>query len=306
MVMRTVDVINLGIDRNFLRICEEKKLIDPKRVDSEWITNKNYVPREYTQKEIEIVWNAYLCRKMGLSFEEIKALNRGEEVCTRASLSKMISKYENQIQELQAIVDFMKYVKGFGFIPSPPSESLGSTDFKNYLIDFINQIDHDRSIKKYIEFTDRFANIADFEKITDDDVACFDTLTEELALSFDVTEIDTNGQIILSLKEKTHLDPMCDDVQSIIRLLYDSQKRAHKNANMSAWDFAYTYVYMLLLDSDLSAFFKNALGEDVFDFLVLALLAFLYIEDSEEFKEHIGDPEKLFNSNSKNSIKEVD
>lgn len=303
--MRTIDVINLGIDRNFLRTCEEKKLISPQRVDNDWIIDKNYIPREYTQKDIEVVWHAYLCRKMGLSFEQIIALNNGEEICTRASLSKIITKYENQIQELQAIVDFMKYVKGFGFIPTPPTESLGSTDFKNYLIDFINKIDKDKQFKKYFELTEQLANITDFENIPDSSLENIEALADEINAQYDETELEINGKLMLSIKEKSHLDPMCDEAQAIIHSFYDIQKKTNKNSGMTPWDFGYAFAYMLLLlDSDLNVFFKNVLGEEAFNFLLMALLAFLNTENPELFVEHFGDPQSIFKHKPKQNKKE--
>ena len=95
--MRTNDIIKTGINRNFLRECEVRHLIEPNRIDSDWIVNKDYTPREYSQEDVEIVWNAYLCRKMGLSYDQIKALNRGEEISIRESLNNIINKYEKQI-----------------------------------------------------------------------------------------------------------------------------------------------------------------------------------------------------------------
>lgn len=283
--MRTNDVLKLGIDRNFLRACEDHSLITPERVDNEWITNKNYVPREYSQKDVETVWNAYLYRKMGFSFDEIKTLNKGEEVYTRASLTKLIKKYENEIEELQAIVDFMKYVKGLGFIPTPPSESLGSSDFKGYLRDFIDDLDKDKTVKKIIEFVGAVADVNDLELISDAETANIEMLMNELSQSFNENEIDDNGKMFLSLKDKMHLDPMCQEVQEIIGFFYDFQKRTNNDYTISAWDFAYSYIYLLIPDSDISAFFKKALGEDGFEFLLSALLAFLKINEPEKFDD---------------------
>ena len=45
--MRTIDVTKLGIDRNFLRQCENQKLIQPKKIPSEWIVHEEYTPKEY-------------------------------------------------------------------------------------------------------------------------------------------------------------------------------------------------------------------------------------------------------------------
>lgn len=53
--MRTIDVINSGIDRHFLRKCINKHIINPIRKDNEWIINKAYIPQEYSEKDVETV-----------------------------------------------------------------------------------------------------------------------------------------------------------------------------------------------------------------------------------------------------------
>lgn len=285
--MRTLDVTKLGIDRNFLRSCETHGLIAPQRIDSDWIINKNYMRRDYSQKELEIVWNAYLYRKMGLSFEQIKALNNGEKVYTRASLANLIQKYENQIEELQAIVEFMKYVKGVGFVPSPPDILMRSTDFKSYLIDFINHLDKDRKIKKFFEFVEQVSDISDFEKMSDDDLGEIETIMGEVTLNVDEVEIENHGKMLLSLKEKTHLNPISDEVQEIILYMYNYQKKANNDNDLSAWDFAMNQIYVFSFDSDFSNFYKTILGEDAFKFLKKALVAFLKNQEPDKFREYI-------------------
>lgn len=48
--MKTQDITNSGIDRNFLRECERQGLISPKRNDNEWIVNKT-ISQESTRKK---------------------------------------------------------------------------------------------------------------------------------------------------------------------------------------------------------------------------------------------------------------
>ena len=74
--MRTLDLVKLGIDRNFLRKCERQGIINPLRVDNEWIINKEYIPKEYSREDIIKVWDTMLYRKMGLSYSQIKEFTR--------------------------------------------------------------------------------------------------------------------------------------------------------------------------------------------------------------------------------------
>ena len=177
--MKTNDIIKTGIDRNFLRECERQKLIAPNRIDSINIREKDYVPREYSQEDLEVVWNAYLYRKMGLSYDEIKQLNAGEEFKIRDSMTGLIHKYENQIQELLLLVDFLKYVKGIGIIPIPPKSLMGSQSFKDYLSDFIDFLDPNRKIKGCLSVAEYMATI-DFESVEEDELDEMLTMSNEL------------------------------------------------------------------------------------------------------------------------------
>ena len=155
----------MGIDRNFLRQCEKQNLIKPKKAYSEWIIHEEYTPKEYSQEDIETVWNAYLCRKMGLSYNEIRKLSQGEEISIRDSLNDLIQKYESQIEELKALTDFMRYVKCFGCLPSMPNIIMGSKNFKDYLIDYMEYLDKDKQLKKILTIVEYISQVDDVLEI---------------------------------------------------------------------------------------------------------------------------------------------
>lgn len=288
--MKTLDVIKSGIDRNFLRKCIKEGLISPKKKDNIGIVNKNYVPQEYTQEDIEIVWNAYLYRQMGLSYEQIKALNRREKINFRESLNNRILKYQQQMEELQAIVDFMKYVKGLGFIPNPPDKLMGSKSFKDYLIDCMYYLDEDKKLKKVLEIAEFISESNDFEEIQEDRIEKIETTAKELAPHFNQKDQEEQALTLMMLKDKTNLDPACEEIQEIIHKLFYYQKKLSNNPDLTAWDFAGTHIYLLSRDSDMSMVYKKMLGKETLEYLIKALVAFLCIQEPDEIKSISAEP----------------
>ena len=282
--MKTNDIIKTGIDRNFLRECERQKLIAPNRIDSINIREKDYVPREYSQEDLEVVWNAYLYRKMGLSYDEIKQLNAGEEFKIRDSMTGLIRKYENQIQELLLLVDFLKYVKGIGIIPTPPKSLMGSQSFKDYLSDFIDFLDPDRKIMGCLSVAEYMATI-DFESVEEDELD--EMLNTANELFPNVTEEDraSVGMAFAKLKDMIYLSPKSQETQGVIHEIFNYQKKLENNEELSAWDFATKYIYGISLDSDVKVMLVNWLGEDTINYFEKALLEFLVIEEPTKINE---------------------
>ena len=130
--MKTKDLEKIGIDRNFLRQCEKQGIVKPNRKESDWIIHEEYKAREYSQKDIETVWDAQLYRKMGLSYSQIKSIMDGENIPLRDDLNNTIQRYEEEIKELETLIRFAKYVKGIGFLPTMPQEEVGGDSFSSY------------------------------------------------------------------------------------------------------------------------------------------------------------------------------
>lgn len=283
--MRTLDVTKMGIDRNFLRQCERQNLIKPKKVHSEWIVHEEYTPKEYSQEDIEIVWNAYLCRKMGLSYAEIGKLTQAEEISVRDSLNDLIQKYESQIEELKTLTEFMRYVKGFGCLPSMPDTLMGSQNFKDYLIDFMEYLDKDKKIKRAFTVAEYISQVDDIEAIETDKINDIEQLMNDITPN--ATEELRNNYTLafLDIKNKVHLETTSKETQAAIHKIFYYQKQLVDDENLSAWDFAANFISLLSYDSDMSVMYKKILGKEAFDYLQEALLEFLFIEEPDKIKE---------------------
>lgn len=283
--MKTQDITKAGIDRNFLRECERQGLISPKRNDNEWIINKNYTPRTYSQEEVEIVWNAYLCRKMGLSYAQIKDLTQGEKISVRDSLNELIQKYEQQIKELQVLIEFMKYVKGVGFVPFPPNVLMGSTDFNSYLTDFIEYLDKDKKLQKVLSSIEYISQVDDIQNIEDTEINRLEMLSHELVPELSEETKDEYLSAILELKDMIHLSPSCDEVQSIIHKIFCYCKIVSHDETITAWDFACGFVSIFSYDSDITAATNKVLGRKTVEFFMKAVLEFLVIQEPDKIKQ---------------------
>lgn len=283
--MKTQEVIKSGIDRNFLRECERQHLIEPKRKDNDWIIDKRYTPREYSQEEIETVWNAYLYRKMGLSYSQIKKITQGEQIPVNDSLNLLIKKYENQIEELQVLIEFMHYVKGLGFIPTPPDTLIESKNFKDYLIDFIKHIDSDKKMLKIFSAIDSISDIQNLDDVDENQLYELEILVKNLVPNINEEDRNKCALALMDIKEKTHLKTNCKEIQNNIHKLFEFQKTLSNNNDLTAWQFATSYIGLLSYDSDISAIFKNFLGEEAFKYLIDALISFLIIEEPEKVAE---------------------
>lgn len=279
--MRTQDIINTGIDRNFLRKCMSEKIIVPQQEENKLI-NQQYRPYVFSQEDLETVWNAYLCLKMGLSFPQIKKLLHGEEFSIRESINGLIQEYQSKIEELHALIEFMKYVKGVGFIPTPPQTSLGSNTFTEYLYDFIAYLDRDKRIMQVLNVADFFSNLDNIEEAADEDIEKIEAIANELNPSFSDTDRSAFVALFVRLSEKMQLAPESTEIQNIVNELYCYQKKLSNNPHLTAGEFACNYIFMLSQDSDLSVMYKKMLEqihEGVFDYFLKALVHFLILQE---------------------------
>ena len=281
--MRTIDIVNTGVDRNFLRECERQNLIMPERLDGEDIVNKNYKPREYSQKDLEIVWNAYLYRKMGLSYEQIKQLISGENLPIRNSIIELIKKYEQQVKELLLLIDFLKYVKGLGFIPKPPQNLMRSENFVDYLSTFIDYFDPNKDLKKYLKIIEELGEV-NVKKVNEEKINEIISAINDItpSLDFDDEILET---IISKLKNVRASSPDSAQVQEVMNELYECHKKITSNNDVTVWDFASGYIYLFSVDSDFKAMIVNTLGEDFLNFFISALSNFLVIQEPEKIRE---------------------
>ena len=285
--MKTKDIEKLGITRNFLRACIKHDLIKPKKIDKEWINNEDYVPYEYSQKDIEIVWNASLFRHMGLSFNEIKGAIAGENIKLRDSLIEKISIMEDKIAELQAMVNFMKYIKGLGidFIPSPPEDETDSKCFAEYLNNYIEYIDGDKKLIKLLNVMETFSGEKDLDNISDEKAEELEHYLKENISNYNSKNSERIALHLYKLKELIGFAPDSQEVQSIVNELFRFQKTLD-GEDLSAWEFGCNYYFFLEEDTDISVTYVNMIGREAVELLKKGILEFLVINCPDKIRKN--------------------
>ena len=240
--MKTNDLVKIGMERHFLRRCENHGLISPIKIDGKDIINKDYKPREYTEKDVQTLWSIYLYEKIGLTYDEIKKMLNGEEINMRSSMSNLIIKYEKDIEELRLLVDLMKLIKSVGIIPCPP-ENAKITTFVDYIKNFIKQMISDNSINKVIDIMGYLADL-DFEKenienllqtIWNKDESIEQSLAsiEKKSSPIKFEKMEEFYTILLSLKNELHQSPSSKNIQAVIDNLYNLYKAAYNKNQLT-------------------------------------------------------------------------
>lgn len=297
--MKTNDLVKMGMERHFLRQCEENNLITPIKTDGKYIINKNYKPREYTEKDVQTLWSIYLYKKIGLTYDEIKKLLNGEEICMRNSMNKLIVKYEKEIEELKLLVELMKIIKGIGIIPSPP-ESVKIISFVDYIKNFIKPITQNNSVMKAMDIMGYLSNL-DLEKENienllqikyDKDETLEQAIDNLKKVDFLISseKLEEFSIILLSLKDKLQESPSSKNIQEIIDSLFNLYKDIINKKQLTRWEFLGYQFYLMDINSDLGVLNRKIFGNDVIEFYEEALIQYTikhYPDRIEKLKKEI-------------------
>jgi DNA-binding transcriptional MerR regulator len=215
--MKTKDITKLGIDRNFIRECERKGLIVPVRSEGRMIVNDKYFPREYSDADLKIIWQSYLFRKMGMPFSEIKRYFSGEQVDVRDCINDNIERLENQIEECEATIRFMKYVRGEGvsLLPRLPQKTSKASNFTEFINEYIQFIDPN---KKRLEFLDHVHSELELNKTPVETM----TLTQVLKKNENKKYFEDYAKNIYEndayLNELKEIDKIIDAIENLVLL----------------------------------------------------------------------------------------
>lgn len=291
--MRTNDIVKLGINRNFIRECERQGLINPNRTEGIMVINENYHHREYSDSDLQIIWGSMLLRKMDVSFSDIKKWYHGENISIRNQINATIKKCEREIEELQTTVDFMKHFRATGVLPRPPQTINKVNNFKDYVNEYLKDIDPKGDKKKFYDFIHRELELKKIPK---------NELTEQQKSELKMIEIEKNKTINYYLKTVSpsdiefiiELDKMfiefgkvsrqfdfdSEQTRNIIREIYYFFK---KNSSNDFTPFVFACIMFILLedDTDLGEYILGGVEKETIEYFFRAVLEFARNEDSE-------------------------
>lgn len=290
--MKTKDLTQRGIDRNFIRKCIDKGIITPSQTSSWSIHCEEYRPYEFTQKDVEILWNTYLGRKIGLSYDQIKAMQAGEDIPLRESINNYIEKYEQQMVELQATIEIMKYVKGFGFIPATPESLMGSESFAEYLSALIDHLDKDRNLKSVINMAEIINKVTDIRDISDEQEEEIEKISRRLISSEEARQLgNENHKNLMHILNIRNLGPDSQEVQKWVKIYCLAGAEANRANNpelkISDCEYAFFMIGLIMSDSEIGLMFEKLLGKDGVDFLFEALAYYLENNYPDKINQYI-------------------
>ena len=278
--MKTKEVLSYGIDRNFLRQCEKKGLISPPRIDHEDIIDKDYMRREYTVNDVEVVWNAYLCREMGFTFEEIKMLNSGATLPVRKSIQKMIEDKEREIEELKAMIKYMKVIKAIGVMYPIPHNTNSSMSLADHINGSLEAADKNKMLSTAVDICE----LLDIDEYNNEVDKKFDCIIERSEIYSSQKYQQLNDLLIEELgfiAEQSDLQPNDDNVQSHVANMLKIQNQIDElcRNKTTVESSAIGLLLILVRDGDYKTFFINLFGEEFVTYLIEALRIYLDIDD---------------------------
>lgn len=301
--MQTNDIVKLGIDRNFIRECERQGIINPNRSDGKMIVDENYRRREYSQLEFETIWGSYMLRKIGFSFAEIKQWLNGKNINFRNRINSSIEKFEQQIEELKSMIDFMKYIRGMNTFPNVPTELNEVSNFNNFLQQHMRNIDPEKTKLEVLEDIHRMLELS---KIPSDQI----TLKQKLELrglekkheklTYFFMKDKSNTSVIQYAKEaagyfelfgnlllKNNKDITHSEIQNLIWEIYNKFKMIIDKPNLKPFEFAWIMCNFFSEDSDMMEYMINEMGRENVELFCNSALEFARIEDAETYNSMI-------------------
>ena len=290
--MQTKQVLDKGIERHFLRKCIRLGIISPPQTITKFTRNKTYAPYNFSQKDVETVWNAYVAFKMHFSDEEMKQIAMGENLPVRDSLEEHIFELQKEVEELQAIIEFMRYVKGLGTFPAPPSELIGGKTLAEYLYALINHLDEDRNLKSLINMAEIVNSSANIEDISDEQGKEIEKISLSLVPTEGVRELgDANYKVLMHILSIQNLGAESEEVQRWVEIYClagaEMNRIINPELNIGTFEYAIGIIALMAPDSDISLMYEKLLGKDSVNFLLEALAYYLENDDSEKYKRYI-------------------
>ena len=290
--MQTKQVLDQGIERHFLRKCIRLGIISPPQTITKFTRNKTYAPYDFSQKDVETVWNAYVAFKMKFSDEEMVQIAMGEAPPIRDSLEEHILKLQKEVEELQAIIEFMRYVKGLGTFPPAPGELIGGKTLAEYLYALIDHLDKDRKLKSLIDIAEIVNATPNIDDISDEQGQEIEKISQSLVSSEEARKLgDANHKVLMHILSIQNLGADNQEVQKWIKTYCltgaEADRANNPEVNISDFEYALKLVALITPDSDIGLMFEKILGKESVDFLLEALAYFLENDDPGKFKQYI-------------------
>lgn len=260
---------NLGISRKALRIYEREGLMPE---------NKNSLPRDYSEEDIERIWFIRVMQGMGYTVKEIAALVNGsdtEELDFQESIARKVMDLERKKEEIEKHLGYAKTIKLTGRFPSRPEE-IGTMKFDEFYEKAIEgwNINNDPQTETFQEITELILNKSP-EEWNDTDVGrLFGLLDSCNFADMNVEAIMSDAILPKAILKRKDLGYNNPEVQVLVKLIYENQVEIIPElAEMTPQQFA-RYQSSAYLYGDLAKLKEKEYGKDGCKFLADAIATF--------------------------------
>ena len=259
---------NLGITRDMLRYYEKEGLISR---DKSRNTVNNY--RDYSDKDIEVLWGIKLLIGIGFTAKEILAFMHDPNFDFDIALEQKVIELESQYEEKRVYLEFAKTIKLTGRLPT--ASKLGSIRFKDFLAYTLENwnLYTDPRTAPIIKASELLRSKAPQELTPEDAEQIVDAFTNlEFAQAMFVYSMHGYFQVISDMKDFGYSSNM---VQRVVRLLHEfmisHNPEPEYDDKIVDKQFLALYVCSYFLYGDVSKSFKELYGKDGCLFIAKAL-----------------------------------
>ena len=256
----------LGISRKALRNFERVGLMPP---------NKEGKYRNYSEEDINRIWNIRLLQGMGYSLKEIVEIFAEEKFDLKSSLEKKIKELEGEKENIERYLGYAQAIKTTGIFPKCP-ENMGMVTFEEF---------HEKALRRWNVNASaelkRCQTLSDFLLIESENESDHVEIEKFLEFSEIMKKRLSNVDMfmankaypleILKRKDRGTTDP---EVQLLVKMIYESRIEMLPEFNrMTKQQFA-IFESSLYQNGDIARIEKYILGKDECKFLSDAIAVF--------------------------------
>ncbi len=249
---------NLGISRKALRNYEEEGLM-PKNEGGKY--------RDYTEKDIDRIWNIRVLQGVGYSLKEIKAMDEDESFDYAESLEKKIRELEEKREAIERNLGYAKFIKLTGRIPLRPKE-MGSVTAQEF---------YEKSLEGWnLDGDEKASELASLvEKMLAGDIAELSCTQEGVGLMMETV-------IPLEILKRQDSGVHDDEVQLLVKMLYENRIELFEELKEITKEQFVRCEVNNYLYGDVARMKEEAIGKEGCRFIANAIAVFGGYESSSE------------------------
>lgn len=278
---------NMGISRKTLLTYEKCGLINPVRNPD----NGKY--REFNEEELERIWHIKFFVELGYSLKEIKDMFGNPDFDFHKSIGDKLEKLEAKKSQLEQLIGLAKFIKTTGIFPSVPKRmgAVKFEDFLKYSYEYLN-VDADAELTEVYKMLNQTLANPDFkwnaekakqlrENIilqpeSDWNTEDFYRMIEPFKALFQELDIESLVTIYsywTELASLSHYDVSHPDVQSVVKKLYEFEKKAlfHEFSDTITPQWYAQHVPSYFSGSDIAVINERNLGKENCEFIIRAI-----------------------------------